>query len=76
MHKSEKLNVTQHIFSMLCLSYCYFKRLISLVMVQKIPRIQNEEEKKRVLMDLQVVMKSHDCPYIVKCFGLLIAEVD
>lgn len=44
--------------------------------MQKIPRIQNEEEKKRVLMDLQVVMKSHDCPYIVKCFGLLIAEVD
>ncbi|EDV28050.1 uncharacterized protein TRIADDRAFT_21281, partial [Trichoplax adhaerens] len=48
----------------------------SVIAVKKIPRIQNEEEKKRVLMDLQVVMKSHDCPYIVKCFGLLIAESD
>ncbi|XP_030921135.1 dual specificity mitogen-activated protein kinase kinase 7, partial [Geospiza fortis] len=32
-------------------------------------RSGNREENKRILMDLDVVLKSHDCPYIVQCFG-------
>ena len=27
-------------------------------------------------MDLQVVLKSHDCPYIVKCLGCFITDSD
>ncbi len=26
-------------------------------------------------MDLDVVLKSHDCPYIVKCLGTIITSV-
>lgn len=26
-------------------------------------------------MDLDVVLKSHDCPYIVQCFGTFITNV-
>lgn len=35
----------------------------------------NAEEQKRIVMDLDVVLKSHDCPYIVACFGAYISEV-
>ena len=34
------------------------------------------DENKRILMDLDVVLKSHDCPYIVRCFGCFITESD
>lgn len=27
-------------------------------------------------MDIEVVLKSHDCPYIVHCFGCFITEAD
>lgn len=27
-------------------------------------------------MDIDVVLKSHDCPYIVKCMGCFITECD
>lgn len=27
-------------------------------------------------MDLEVVLKSHDCPYIVQCFGFFMTESD
>ncbi|XP_010209824.1 PREDICTED: dual specificity mitogen-activated protein kinase kinase 7 [Tinamus guttatus] len=36
----------------------------------------NKEENKRILMDLDVVLKSHDCPYIVQCFGTFITNTD
>lgn len=39
-------------------------------------RTGNKEELKRVVMDLDVVLKSHDCPYIVKCYGCFINEVE
>ena len=26
-------------------------------------------------MDLDIVQKSHDCPYIVQCYGIFITEV-
>lgn len=38
-------------------------------------RSGNKEENKRILMDLDVVLKSHDCPYIVQCFGTFITNV-
>lgn len=38
-------------------------------------RSGNREENKRILMDLDVVLKSHDCPYIVQCFGTFITNV-
>lgn len=36
----------------------------------------NNEENKRIIMDLEVVLKSHDCPYIVQCFGFFMTESD
>lgn len=33
------------------------------------------EENKRVLMDLEVVLRSHDCPHIVRCYGCFITDV-
>lgn len=38
-------------------------------------RSSNREENKRIIMDLDVVMKSHDCPYIVQCIGIFITTV-
>ncbi|XP_057317538.1 dual specificity mitogen-activated protein kinase kinase 7-like [Hydractinia symbiolongicarpus] len=34
------------------------------------------EEQKRILMDLDVITKCNDCPYIVQCFGLFISQSD
>lgn len=39
-------------------------------------RSGNSEENKRIIMDLDVVLKSHDCPYIVQCLGCFITEAD
>lgn len=39
-------------------------------------RSGNSEENKRITTDLEVVLKSHDCPYIVKCLGVFITESD
>ena len=38
-------------------------------------RSGNREENKRIIMDLDVVLKSHDCPYIVQCLGAIITNV-
>lgn len=34
------------------------------------------EENKRILMDLEIVLKSNDCNDIVKCLGYLISVSD
>lgn len=39
-------------------------------------RTGNAEETKRIIMDIDVVLKSHDCPYIVGCLGCFITEMD
>lgn len=39
-------------------------------------RSGNREENKRITMDLEVVLKSHDCPYIVQCLGCFVTESD
>ena len=43
--------------------------------MQQMRRSGNKEENKRILMDLDMVLKSHDCPYIVQCFGTFITNV-
>lgn len=37
-------------------------------------RTGNSEENKRIVMDIDVVYKSYDCPYIVQCLGCFIME--
>lgn len=43
--------------------------------VKILQRNSREEEQKRVLMDLSV-MVSHDCPYIVESYGAIITRTD
>lgn len=38
-------------------------------------RTNNPEETKRIFMDLEVIRKSNDCPYIVRCYGFIITMV-
>ena len=42
---------------------------------QQMARSGNKEESKRIMMDLEVVQKSHDCPHIVTCFGTFVTDV-
>jgi len=42
--------------------------------VQRIRSTVNEREQKQLLMDLDVVMRSNECPYIVKFYGALFKE--
>lgn len=44
--------------------------------MQQMRRTGNDEETKRITMDLDVVLKSHDCPHIVQCLGCFITEAD
>ena len=46
------------------------------IAVKQMRRSGNAEENKRIIMDLDVVLKSHDCPYIVRCLGCFITESD
>lgn len=39
-------------------------------------RSGNSDENKRIIMDLDVVFKSLDCPYIVRYLGCFITEAD
>uniref|UniRef100_A0A8C4Y7R4 Dual specificity mitogen-activated protein kinase kinase 7 n=3 Tax=Gopherus TaxID=38771 RepID=A0A8C4Y7R4_9SAUR len=53
-----------------------FKKTGHIIAVKQMRRSGNKEENKRILMDLDVVLKSHDCPYIVQCFGTFITNTD
>jgi len=46
------------------------------IAVKQMRRTGNAEENKRILMDLDVVLKSHDCKYIVKCLGCFVRDPD
>nr|CAD7453173.1 unnamed protein product [Timema tahoe] len=46
------------------------------IAVKQMRRSGNMEENKRIIMDIDVVLKSHDCPYIVKCLGCFITDSD
>lgn len=44
--------------------------------VKRIRSTIDEREQKQLLMDLDVVMRSNDCPYIVQFYGALFKEGD
>ncbi|TRZ14986.1 hypothetical protein HGM15179_012130 [Zosterops borbonicus] len=44
--------------------------------VKRIRSTVDEKEQKQLLMDLDVVMRSSDCPYIVQFYGALFREGD
>ena len=44
--------------------------------VKRIRSTVDEREQKELLMDLDVVMRSNDCPYIVLFFGAIFKEGD
>eukprot|EP00794_Sanderia_malayensis_P016242 gene16242-17881_t len=44
--------------------------------VKKMGKSSVVEEQKRILMDLDVVMKCNDCPYIVTCYGAFMSQAD
>lgn len=48
----------------------------TIIAVKQMRRTGNDEENKRIIMDIDVVLKSHDCPYIVQCLGCFITEAD
>lgn len=48
---------------------------ITLIVQQRIRSTVDEREQKQLLMDLDVVMRSSDCPYIVQFYGALFREV-
>ncbi|XP_059610293.1 dual specificity mitogen-activated protein kinase kinase hemipterous-like isoform X2 [Phlebotomus argentipes] len=48
----------------------------TIIAVKQMRRTGNEEENKRIIMDLDVVLKSHDCPFIVRCLGCFITQTD
>ena len=45
------------------------------VILQRIRSTVEEKEQKQLLMDLDVVMRSNDCPCIVRFYGALFKEV-
>ena len=47
-----------------------------IIAVKQMRRSGNIDENKRIIMDLDVVLKSHDCPYIVRCLGCFITDSD
>lgn len=38
-------------------------------------RTASDEENKRIIMDLDVLVKSYNCPFIVRCCGYFIQQV-
>lgn len=52
-----------------------FKETNTVMAVKRIRSTVEENEQKILLMDLEVVMKSNDCNYIVQFYGALFKEV-
>ncbi|XP_055706669.1 dual specificity mitogen-activated protein kinase kinase 4-like [Phlebotomus papatasi] len=53
-----------------------FKRTNTVMAVKRIRSTVDEREQKQLLMDLEVVMKSNECNYIVQFYGALFKEGD
>merc|ERR1712223_1356732 len=53
-----------------------FKKNNRVMAVKRIRSTVDEREQKSLLMDLEVVMKSSDCPCIVTFFGAIFKEGD
>jgi mitogen-activated protein kinase kinase 4 len=43
--------------------------------MKRIRSTVDEKEQKQLLMDLEVVMRSNNCPFIVQFYGALFTEV-
>lgn len=52
------------------------RRSNTVMAVKRIRSTVDEKEQKQLLMDLEVVMKSNECPYIVQFYGALFKEGD
>ncbi|ESP03880.1 hypothetical protein LOTGIDRAFT_177777 [Lottia gigantea] len=52
------------------------KRTGKIMAVKRVRSTVVEKEQKQLLMDLEVVMQSNDCPYIVQFYGALFKEGD
>ena len=50
--------------------------VFQIMAVKRIRSTVDEREQKELLMDLDVVMRSNDCPYIVLFFGAIFKEGD
>uniref|UniRef100_A0A0K8TKN2 mitogen-activated protein kinase kinase n=1 Tax=Tabanus bromius TaxID=304241 RepID=A0A0K8TKN2_TABBR len=53
-----------------------FRKTGTVMAVKRIRSTVDEREQKNLLMDLEVVMKSNDCNYIVQFYGALFKEGD
>ncbi|XP_073841141.1 dual specificity mitogen-activated protein kinase kinase 4 [Musca autumnalis] len=53
-----------------------FKKNDMVMAVKRIRSTVDEKEQRQLLMDLEVVMKSNDCNYIVQFYGALFKEGD
>jgi len=53
-----------------------FRKTGTMMAVKRIRSTVDEKEQKRLLMDLEVVMKSNDCPFIVQFYGAIFKEGD
>ena len=49
--------------------------LIYNILLQRIRSVVDEKEQRQMLMELDAVMRSNDCPYIVQFYGALFKEV-
>lgn len=74
----DDLEVIEEIGSGTCGQVCKMKHKNTgdVLAVKKMRRSQNKEEQKRIIMDLEVVMKCHGCPFIVNCLGSFISKSD
>lgn len=52
-----------------------YNRTNRVMAVKRIRSTVDEKEQKQLLMDLEVVMKSNECLYIVQFYGALFKEV-
>ncbi|XP_045212574.1 dual specificity mitogen-activated protein kinase kinase 4-like isoform X2 [Mercenaria mercenaria] len=48
----------------------------TIMSVKRIRSVVNEKEQRQMLMELDAVMRSNDCPYIVQFYGALFKEGD
>ncbi|KAK9730511.1 Protein kinase domain [Popillia japonica] len=47
-----------------------------IIAVKQMRRSLNTEENKRIVMDIDVVIKSSDCKYIVQCLGIFLTDTE
>uniref|UniRef100_A0A3B5LWD6 Dual specificity mitogen-activated protein kinase kinase 7 n=1 Tax=Xiphophorus couchianus TaxID=32473 RepID=A0A3B5LWD6_9TELE len=60
----------------LLIQHVLVKMILYVLCQQQMRRTGNKDENKRILMDLDVVLKSHDCPYIIQCYGAIVTNTD